>query len=109
LYQNISAPYEKGIDVFKRHLRERLVLNKGDKPYTTKDIQMKLQKQWKNTGPWTMLSLGKGYYKFSFASENDLSYVWVLGMVSLESGVLRLFEWKNDFNLHNQHNTHAHV
>lgn len=36
--------YEKGMAVCKRNLRGRLVLNKGDKPYATKDIQMKLQK-----------------------------------------------------------------
>jgi len=32
------APYDKGIEICKRNLRGRLVLNKGDKPYTTKDI-----------------------------------------------------------------------
>jgi len=70
---------------------------------------MKLQKQWKTTGPWTMLSLGKGYYEFSFASENDLRSVWAFGTVSLKPSVLRLFERTKDFNLHNQPNTHAHV
>jgi len=48
---------------------------------------MKLQKKWKTRGPWTMLSLGKGYYEFSFGSENDLRSVWALGMVSLKPGV----------------------
>lgn len=28
----------------KHHLRGRLVLNKGDKPYMTRDIELKLQK-----------------------------------------------------------------
>jgi hypothetical protein len=45
------------------------VLNKGDKPYTTKEIQQKLEKQWKTTASWTMLSLGRGYYEFFFTSE----------------------------------------
>jgi hypothetical protein len=40
-----SETYEKGIEVCKRNLRGRFVLNKGDKPYTTKDIQLKLQTQ----------------------------------------------------------------
>jgi len=84
-------------------------MNKGDKPYTTKDIQTKLQKEWKTTWSWTMLPLGKGYYEFSFAFENDLCYGWALGTVGLKLGVLRLFEWTKDFNLHNQHNTQARV
>jgi hypothetical protein len=29
--------------------------------------------------------------------------------ISLKSGVLRLFEWASDFNMHNQRNTHAQV
>jgi hypothetical protein len=37
-----QAPYEKGVEVCKRNLRGRLVLSKGDKPYTAKDIQLKL-------------------------------------------------------------------
>jgi hypothetical protein len=63
--------YEKGTDFCKRHLRGRLVLNKGDKPYLTRDLQLKLQKQWTTTQPWTMLSLGCGYYEFFFDSEAD--------------------------------------
>ncbi|AES60872.1 hypothetical protein MTR_1g071830 [Medicago truncatula] len=43
-----------------------LLLNKGDKPYTSKDIIAKLKKQWTTVGPWKMLSLGKGYFEFSF-------------------------------------------
>jgi len=57
---------------------------------------MKLQKQWKTSGPQTMLSLGKGYYEFSFASENDLRYVWALGTVSLKSGV---YDFSNGQNI----------
>jgi hypothetical protein len=36
--------YEKGTTFCKTNLRGRLVLNKGDKPYATKEIQWKLQK-----------------------------------------------------------------
>lgn len=102
--------YEKGIEFCKRHLRGRLVLNKGDKTYLTRDIQLKLQKQWKTTTTqtWTMLLLGSGYYEFSFDSEAERS-VWVMGTVNLKPGVLRLFEWTKDFNIHTQRNTHAQV
>lgn len=101
--------YEKGIDVCKRNLRGRLVLNKGDKPYTSKEIEVKLQKQWKTTAPWTLLSLGRGFYGFFFASESALQTDWAVGTINLKSGLLRLFEWAKDFNMHNHKNTHAQV
>lgn len=85
--------YEKGVDVCQRNLRGRLVLNKGDKLYTSKEIEVKLQKQWKTTAPWTLLSLGRGFFEFFFASESDLQIVWAMGTVNLKPGVLRLFEW----------------
>lgn len=56
-----------------------------------------------------MLSLGSGYYEFSFASDNDLRTIWAMGTVNLKPGLLRLFEWTQDFNLHTQRNTHAQV
>jgi len=101
--------YEKGMVVCKHHLRGRLVLNKGDKPYMTRDIELKLHKLWKTTGAGSMLSLGRGYYEFSFAYENDLRTVWAMGTVNLKLGLLLLFEWTQDFNLHTQRNTHAQV
>jgi len=56
-----------------------------------------------------MMSLGRGYYEFFFASEMDKCNVWAAGTVTLKSGVLRLFEWSKDFNMHTQRNTHAQV
>lgn len=101
--------YEKGMAFCKRNLRGRLVLNKGDKPYAKRDIELKLQKLWKTSGAWSLLSLGRGYYEFYFASEEDLRSVWAMGTVNLKPGLLRLFEWSKDFNLYTQRNTHAQV
>jgi len=64
--------YEKGMALCKRNLRGRLVLNKSNKPYTTKDIHSKLQNQWKTTGAWSMTPLGRGFYEFFFASKDDM-------------------------------------
>jgi len=99
--------YEKGMAFCKTNLRGRLVLNKGDKPYATKEIQSKLQKLWKTRGAWSMTSLGRGYYGFFFATEMDMCTVWAAGTINLKPGVLRLFEWSKDFNMHTQRNTHA--
>jgi len=87
-----NTTYSRGLDFCKINLRGRLVLNKGDKPYATKDITAKLQKIWKVKGPWHMLSLGRGYYEFFFASQEDMRTIWAAGTVSLKSGLLRLFE-----------------
>jgi len=56
-----------------------------------------------------MTSLGRGYYEFFFANENDKRTVWAAGTVNLKPGVLRIFEWTKDFNMHHQRNTHAQV
>ena len=93
----------------KRNLRGRLVLNKADKPYASKEIEEKLRKQWKTAAPWTLLSLGRGFYEFFFDTETDLQIVWAMGTVNLKPGVLCLFEWLVDFDMHNQRNTHAQV
>jgi len=84
----------------KSNLRHRLILNKGDKPYSTKDIVAKLHKVWKVSGHWRLLSLSRGFYEFSFASPVDLRTVWAASTVKLEPGVLQLFEWTKDFNIH---------
>ncbi|AES64896.1 DUF4283 domain protein [Medicago truncatula] len=49
-----------------------LVLNKGDKPFSTREIESRLQKLWKTAGAWRMMSLGRGFYEFFFASEMDI-------------------------------------
>jgi len=43
--------YYRGIDACKTNLCGQLVLNKGDKPYSSKGITVKLQKLWKVKGP----------------------------------------------------------
>jgi len=93
----------------KTNLRGRIVLTKGDKPYTTKEIESKLQKLWKVGGAWRMLSLGRGFYEFFFSNETDMRTVWSAGTMNLKPGLLRLFEWSKDFNMHTQRNTHAQV
>jgi len=104
-----QSMYEKGIDFYKRNLRGRLVLNKGDKMYTSKEIEAKLQKHWKTAAPWTLSSLGRGFYEFFFNSESDLQAIWAMGTLNLKPGLLHLFEWAKDFNMHNHRNTHAQV
>jgi hypothetical protein len=101
--------YCRGLDACKTNLRGRLVLNKGDKPYSSKDLAAKLQNLWKVKGPWHLTSLGRGYYEFFFNSQEDMRTVWAAGTVSLKPGLLRLFEWTKDFNMHTHRQTHTQI
>ena len=56
-----------------------------------------------------MLSLGRGFYEFFFASQEDMRSVWAAGTVNLNPGLLRFFEWTKDFNMHTQRQTHTQV
>ena len=47
----IDDVYVRGLDFCKTNLRGRLVMNKGDKPLSSKDLAAKLQKLWKVKGP----------------------------------------------------------
>lgn len=87
----------------------RLFLHKGDKPYTTKDITDKLCKQWKTKCPWQLISLGRGFYEFSFTSDDDMRNSLALGTVNLKPGLLRLSRWSKDFNKYSHRLTHAQV
>jgi len=51
----------------------------------------------------------KGFFEFTFASQEDLCKVWAAGTANLKPGVLRLFEWAKDFNIHTHRQTHAQV
>lgn len=101
--------YVKGIEVCKRNLRGRLILNKGDKPYGSREVQTKLQQIWKNIGPWKLTPLGKGYFEFYFSSNDDMRSVWSKGTQNLKPGLLRLFEWSKDFRTRTQRQTHGQV
>jgi len=101
--------YARGIEVCKRNLRGRLMLSKGDKPDGYREVLIKLQQLWTNIGPWKMTPLGKGYFEFAFASNDDMRSVWAKGTLNLKPGLLRLFEWTKDFSARTQRQTHAQV
>lgn len=54
-----------------------------------------------------MISLGRGYFEFSFSSAEDLRSVWSIGQWNLKPGLLRLFSWSQDFNPKHQNQTNA--
>jgi len=54
----ITQEYEKGMDDYRRNLHGLLLMNKGDKPLTTRDMPNKLSVLWKSLGQWKLISLG---------------------------------------------------
>lgn len=103
--------YSKGLAKCQYALSGQLTLNKGNKPYTTRDLASKLGKVWMMVHQWIhqwkMVSLGKGYYDFLFEHSDNLSCIWAAGTVSLQLGLLRLSQWTKDFNHNTQKQTHA--
>ena len=75
--------YHKGVKECKNALRARLTLNKGDKPYSARDLSNKIGKLWKTTIGWKMVPLGKGYYDFHFDSADDLRKIWAVSTISV--------------------------
>lgn len=90
--------YQAGLARCKYSLHGRLLLQKGESPIRVNDLKAKLAKLWHPINQWSMVSLGKGFYEFSFASAEDQCSVWSVGSWSLKPGFLRLSAWTPDFN-----------
>ena len=101
--------YRKGVEDCRKVLRVRLTLNKGDKPFSARDLSTKIGKIWKTTAGWKMVPLGKGFYDFHFDSVDDLKKIWAAGTVNLKPSLLRFSQWTKDFKLLVQKQTHVSI
>ncbi|PNY01030.1 putative NBS resistance protein, partial [Trifolium pratense] len=90
--------YEKGVADCKKNLHGRLVMNKGNRSLTARELSCKLSTIWKTANQWKMIFLGRGFYEFQFVSFEDMHLAWSVGTINLKPGVLRLSKWSNDFN-----------
>lgn len=84
-------------------------MSKGDKPYTAKELYLKLSKLWNVAVQWRMVSLGRGFSEFQFSTFEDLRLVWAIGTTNMKSGILRLSQWTMDFTPSMQNQTHSQV
>lgn len=82
--------YKVGLATCKNNLHGCLILAKGDASIHVEDLRIKLENLWKPLGSRSLISLGKGFYEFSFASMEDLRGVWAHSNWNLSLGVLRL-------------------
>ncbi|XP_019450653.1 PREDICTED: uncharacterized protein LOC109352923 [Lupinus angustifolius] len=99
--------YQAGLARCQSHLHGRVILSKGDSPIKFLDLKTKLTSMWSMIGKWDMISLGRGFYDFSFSSIEDMRSVCAVGSWSLKPGVLRLSLWTPDFNPNLQKLSHS--
>ncbi|XP_024179143.1 uncharacterized protein LOC112185167 [Rosa chinensis] len=101
--------YQSGLARCKHMLLGRLQLAPKDKPYSPSDLHKKLGLLWGEIGRWRIIPMGKGYYSFSFSSEDYVSRTWAKGSIALKLGTLRLMRWIPNFSPATQRNTNAQV
>ncbi|MCI06020.1 pectin acetylesterase, partial [Trifolium medium] len=101
--------YVVGINACKHNLHGRVILPKGTTPYIVEGLRAKLASLWKSIGRWGIMSLGKGFFEFTFSSLEDLRRIRSAGSWSLAPGLLKLFAWAPDFNPIFQQQTTAQV
>jgi hypothetical protein len=101
--------YLAGLSTCKLNLHGRIIWPKGSTPLKVGDVKAKLSPLWKTLGKWGLTSLGKGFYKFSFSSLEDVQSVRSVGSWNLNHGFLKLFTWTKDFNPNIQQNSNAQV
>lgn len=99
--------YQLGLQSCRNNIHGRLFLSKGDAPIKAVELRAKLSNLWKPIGNWKMIPLGRGFFEFSFAYQDDLRSVWSMGAWNLKPGLLRLSQWSPDFNPQLQKQTHA--
>ncbi|XP_019451901.1 PREDICTED: uncharacterized protein LOC109354000 [Lupinus angustifolius] len=83
-----EAYYQEGIKRCKTHLHGRLIMSKGDTPLKFTNLISKLVTLWNMIGKWSMVSLGKGFYEFSFTSLEDMSMICAIGSWNLKPRIL---------------------
>lgn len=54
-------------------------MGKGEKPWTTKYLAIKLNAIWLDLASWRIFPLGDGFFEFLFECEEDKRKVWSLG------------------------------
>ncbi|KAK2404888.1 hypothetical protein QL285_054191 [Trifolium repens] len=102
-----EVAYQVGLDACKHNLHGRILWPKGSSPLSVVALKAKLSSVWKDFSKWGLISLGKGFYEFTFSTLEDVRRVRSVPSWSLNPGLLKLFAWSKDFNPKAQQNTFA--
>ncbi|MCH81555.1 hypothetical protein A2U01_0002345, partial [Trifolium medium] len=101
--------YLVGLEACKHNLHGRILWPKGSTPLSVAALKEKLSLIWKDLSKWGIISLGKGFYEFTFSSLEDVRRVRTSPSWNLNPGLLKLFAWSRDFNPKLQNNTSVQV
>ncbi|GAU31405.1 hypothetical protein TSUD_370540 [Trifolium subterraneum] len=101
--------YQVGLEACKHNLHGRMLWPKGSTPLSVAALKEKLSLLWKDLSKWGVISLGKGFYEFTFSSLEDVRRVRTSPSWNLNPGFLKLFAWSRDFNPKLQNNTSVQV
>jgi hypothetical protein len=105
----LEAAYEVGLEACKHNLHGRILWPKGSTLLCVVALKAKLALIWKDLSRWGVISLGKGYFEFTFSSLEDVRRVRSIPSWNLNPGILKFFAWSKDFNPRLQHNTSVQV
>ncbi|XP_057791024.1 uncharacterized protein LOC131007942 [Salvia miltiorrhiza] len=94
---------------FQHALIGRLLLNKGEKPRTTRDLKAELQSLWAIKSPWFLMPMGKGYYTLKFTTPEDKATAKAHVIWDLAAGSIRLRDWVRYFNPYKESSSLAQV
>jgi hypothetical protein len=101
--------YLAGLEACKHNLHGRILWPKGSTPLSVAALKDKLSLIWKDLSQWGIISLGKGFFEFTFSSLEDVRRVRSYPSWNLNPGLLKLFAWSRDFNPKFQYNTSVQV
>ncbi|WJX72627.1 hypothetical protein P8452_56483 [Trifolium repens] len=63
-----EVAYQAGLDACKHNLHGRIVWPKGSTPLSVVALKSKLSLIWKDFSKWGVISLGKGFFEFTFST-----------------------------------------
>jgi hypothetical protein len=101
--------YLAGLEACKHNLHGRILWPKGSTPLSVGALKDQLSLIWKDLSRWGIISLGKGFYEFTFSSLEDVRRVRSAPSWNIYPGFLKLFAWSRDFNPKLQNNTSVQV
>ncbi|PNX89051.1 hypothetical protein L195_g045168, partial [Trifolium pratense] len=90
-------------------MQAQSVSPKGATLFIVVALKNKLSPLWNDLAKWGVISLGKGFYEFSFSSLEDVRRVKLVASWSFNPDMLKLFVWSKDFNHMVQQTHSAHV
>jgi len=97
------------METCKHNLHARVIWPKGSTPLTALALRKTLSMMWKDLSLWEVMSLGKGFYEFSFSFLKDVKRVISIASWNLNPGILKLFTWTRDFSPNVQSSSSAQV